>query len=294
MSTAPSTGGVSLYQTITDKIVAAIEAGAGAFVMPWHVGASTGRPTNALTRNAYQGVNVISLWASAMLAGFETGYWATFRQWKTAGAQVRRGERGTATLFYKSLDGDRVETEDDVARRFVARASYVFNASQVDGWTAPEAAQKAEATVIETAEAFVARAGADIRHGALMACYLPQSDWIEMPDRNRFCGTYTSSATESYYAVLLHELVHWTGAAHRLDRTIDGRFGSSTYAVEELVAELGAAFLCADLGIANEPRLDHAAYVQSWLKVLKSDSKALFVAAKEASRAVDFLHSLCP
>jgi len=290
MNTVPSTDRTGVYRSITEKIIAAIEAGAGSFVMPWHVGPGVGRPLNAVTEKPYQGVNVVALWAEAMLSGFGQGAWATFKQWRSVGAQVRRGEHGAVIVFYKPV-GEEVSAseEDERARRFVVRSSYVFNADQVDGWAAPAVEVPSPAGVVEAVEAFVRETGAMVRHGSSIACYRPSMDVIEMPERTAFVGSPTSSPTEAYYGVLLHELVHWSGARHRLARDLSPRFGSEAYAMEELVAELGAAFLCADLDVCNEPRPDHAAYLSSWLEVLRSDGRALFEAAKAAHRAAVFL-----
>lgn len=285
----PSKERFSVHRDITDKIVSAIEAGAGDFIMPWHRrGPSIGRPTNAATTLKYRGVNVIALWAEGMLRSYESGLWASYQQWQKIGAQVRKGQRGTTIVFYKDLGVDVVEDEEQ--RRLVARASRVFNADQVDGWQPPATSPTAEIERIESAEYLLQVSGAQVRHGAGGACYRFREDLIEMPDRERFLGTPTSSPAESYYSTLLHELTHWTGAPHRLDRQLANRFGDEAYATEELVAELGAAFLCADLGISNEPRADHAAYVGHWLKVLADDPKAIFAASTQAVRSTDFLH----
>lgn len=150
---------------------------------------------------------------------------------------------------------------------------------------------KDPAQILDAAEAFVAATGADIRHGGNHAFYRFPDDFIQMPERERFMGTETSTATESYYGTLLHE-THWTGCAKRCDREFGKRFGDDAYAVEELVAELGAAFLCDDLGITLEPRPDHAAYLDNWLKVLKADKKAIFTAASQAAKATDYLAGL--
>jgi antirestriction protein ArdC len=168
----------------------------------------------------------------------------------------------------------------------------VFNADQIEGWRAPEERRLGLVGAIETAEQFVANTKAEIRHGGDRAFYRQKDDFIQVPDMDLFTGTPTSSPTESYYAVLLHELTHWTGHKRRLDRDLTGRFGDESYAMEELVAELGAAFLCADLGISNGPRDDHAAYVANWLKVLKNDKKAIFTAASKAGQAADYLSRL--
>lgn len=286
---------VDVYRAVTEKIVAAIEAGAGQFVMPWHCKVpGTGRPTNAATRNRYRGVNVIALWAEAALVGFGSGYWASYLQWQELGAQVRKGERGSTIVFYREMvredQPQLFAVEEDGPARFVARAFRVFNAEQVEGWMTPDQPDApAEMEVLDKVERLVAGTGAVIRHGGTLACYRPSLDRIDMPTRNLFIGSPTSTPTESYYATLLHELVHWTGAKDRLDRTFGSRFGDAAYAAEELVAEIGAAFLCADLHVSNEPRQDHAAYLSLWLKILKSDSKAIFMAARLASQASDYL-----
>jgi antirestriction protein ArdC len=285
-----------VHCAITDTIVSAIEAGAKEYRMPWHQGIT--RPVNAATGKAYHGVNVLALWAAGKGRGFQSGYWATYRQWASLQAQVRKGERGSIVVFYKSVDIDtddkETATEAPPAPRtkLVARASWVFNADQVDGWTAPQAQQQSQVQIRANAEAFIEASRAAIRHGGNMAYYAPTGDYIAVPHPAQFFATKTSTATEAYYAVVLHELTHWSGAAHRLARNLSVRFGDHAYAMEELVAEFGAAFLCADLHIANEPRADHAAYVSSWLHVLNEDRTALFTAASKASVAATFLSDL--
>jgi len=292
-TSVPSNDRFDLYRTVTDKIVAAIEAGAGAFVMPWHVSAATGRPLNALTGRGYRGVNVVALWAEAVMSGYGTGWWASYRQWERLGAQVRRGEHGTVIVFYNRLDTAPTDELDESDRfRLVARASRVFNLDQVDGWQPPGCAPVSMVEALAEVEAFVAATQAAVVHGGSRACYRRDYDRIELPARDRFRGSPTSSASEAYNGTLLHELIHWSGAPHRLDRTFGTRFGDNDYAVEELVAELGAAFLCADLGIANEPRPDHAAYLGSWLEVLNDDRRAIFTAAARANDAAAYLQGL--
>ncbi|HLK16434.1 MAG TPA: zincin-like metallopeptidase domain-containing protein [Fimbriimonadaceae bacterium] len=285
-----------IYRSITDRIVLAIQRGALEFEMPWHQGVvGRGRPVNACTDIAYRGVNVVALWVAAELEHFDSRYWATYKQWHRVGAQVRAGERGSLIVFYK--EETRAAYDDDTGEvssesYLVARASFVFNADQVDGWLPPEDPTKDHVEPHKAAEALVATAGADIRHGGDVACYVPTEDLIRMPDRTRFTGTPTCSATEAYYAVLLHELAHWTGHRSRLNRDFANRFGDHAYAMEELVAELGAAFLCADLRVSPTPRPDHAAYIASWLDVLKQDKKAFFTAASRAAAAAEFLLKL--
>jgi len=289
-----------VYTQVTNTIIAAIEAGAGDWQMPWHrSGQGLNRPVNIDTANAYRGINVVSLWASAQARGFTTGIWGTYRQWQSKGCQVRKGEKSSLVVFYKEFDVEeqKDDGETEHGKRLMARASTVFNADQVDGFEAPALPEPTDpAQILDKAEAFIAATGADIRHGGNHAFYsISQNghgDFIQMPERQRFMGTETSTATECYYSTLLHELTHWTGSAKRCDRQFGKRFGDDAYAVEELVAELGAAFLCADLGITLDPRPDHAAYLDHWLKVLKADKKAIFTAASQAAKATDYLVGL--
>jgi antirestriction protein ArdC len=281
-----------VYRSITDQIVASIEAGAGAFTMPWHRDTATTMPTNALTGNTYNGVNIVALWAAAEQCGFTTGHWATYEQWSLLGGQVRKGEKASVVVFYKQESVDVSETDTGERKKksvLYARSSRVFNVDQIDGWQAPQPAVSDPVAVLGEAERFVTATSADIRIGGDRACYRPRTDQIQIPDRDRFTGTDTIGATESYYATLLHELTHWTGHTSRLDRDFSDRFGREGYAMEELVAELGAAFLCSDLGITNRPRADHAAYIAHWLAVLKKDTRAIFTAASKANEARRFL-----
>lgn len=288
-------GRFDVHRAVTDRIVAAIEAGAARFQMPWHrVGPGIGRPVNALTGVSYRGVNVVALWAEAVISGYGCGVWASYRQWCKLGAQVRRGEQGAIIVFYKSLAGreDDADDEQPSGPLLLARATRVFNADQVIGWKESERPSGAGADPLVPVERFIAATEAQIRHGGRTACYRPREDVIEIPPREQFLPTAGRSASEGYYGVLLHELTHWSGASHRLARTFGDRFGDAAYAVEELVAELGAAFLCADLGVSNALRPDHAAYVADWLAVLKHDRKAVFLAARLANQAVEYLHQL--
>ena len=248
-----------VYRTITDRIIEAIEAGAGEFMMPWHNALpDRGRPTNAQTGFPYRGANVVALWAQAMLSGFRSGYWASYRQWQNVGGQVRHGARGAVIVFYKIIEKANDDEVDEKRNLSFARASHVFNADQVDGWQPTEPQVPGLASEVPDVEDFVKATGAEIETGFPHAAYVRSRDRIELPPMRWFIDTPTRSATEAYYSTVLHELVHWTGATHRLDRTFGKSFGDAAYAAEELVAEIGAAFLCADLGLANEPRQDHA------------------------------------
>ena len=284
----------NIYDVITRKVVEAIKEGAGPYKMPWHSSDTwMSLPINVVTEAYYRGVNVLSLWIDARTKNFPTSHWASYRQWQKLGAQVRKGERGSTIVFYKRNEPEQGADDQEVnTPRVFLRFSHVFNGAQVEGWTAPVVELPPSFELDKQTEAFVAATGARVGHGFAMARYRPDLDAIEMPSPAWFVGTATSSPAQSYHAVLLHELVHWSGASHRIGREFGKRFGDRTYAFEELIAELGAAFLCSALGIANEPRRDHAAYVASWLDVLDRDPKAVFLAASKAQEAVEYLANL--
>ena len=270
-----------LYARITDAILRQIEtADPGSWICPWHR-TTGGLPRNALTGHTYRGINTLSLWCGGQAGGYADQRWATYRQWSEFGAQVRKGEQGTLVIFFKDLPHRSEYNGDEDSPRFVARASTVFNAEQVLGAMAPVDAP-APIDPTPTFDTFVARTGASVRDGEA-ACYIPSRDQIQMPARDRF------RSTQGYCATLAHELVHWTGAKARLDRDLSTRFGNRSYAAEELVAELGSAFVMAQLGLAAEPHPQHAAYMAGWLPLLRSDSRALFTAASLAARAARFL-----
>lgn len=287
-----------VYEAITNQIISAIDAGAGKVQLPWHrKGASIMRPINIASKNAYRGVNTVALWAAADAFGYDHGLWGTYRQWQERGAQVRKGEKSSLIVFYKEFDRDDASSDDqsgdDRQRRYMAKASYVFNVAQVDGYVSEETATpEVQIDPIEAAEDLIAATGAQIRIGGEEAYFAPKADYIAMPSQHRFVGTETSTATEGWYSVLLHELTHWSGHENRLARQYGERFGDDAYAMEELVAELGAAFLCGDLGITVEPRPDHAAYIDHWLRIMKGDRKAIFTAASAANKAAEYLKSL--
>jgi len=285
-----------IYQRITDQIVAAIERGAGAWRMPWHGTGDVGtaRPVNAVSRRPYRGVNVLALWAAAEAGGYPTGVWATYRQWSALGAQVRRGERGSLVVFWKVYDREHQEEGDDAPpederdgrgdRRLFARGYTVFNAAQVDGYVVPAGPQLPEAERDAQAERFFDALGIATVYGGNRAFYRPSTDTIHLPPFESFRDA------ASAYSVRAHESAHAAGAPHRLARDLSGRFGSDAYAAEELVAELTAAFICGDLRLAVEPRPDHAAYVSSWVNVLRGDQRAIFTAAAKAQQAADWMH----
>jgi antirestriction protein ArdC len=274
-----------VYQTVTAQIIHAIEQGTGTWRMPWHTsGRFAFSPINVASKKPYRGINTVCLWAAAQAKGYESGEWATYTQWQERGAQVRKGEKSTLVVFWKFANGTR-ETDDDTpaagSRLLFTRGYSVFNAAQVDGYNPPADAGMPMVERIEEADSFFKSVGADVRHGGNQAFYAPLSDHIQMPPFQAF------REDTGYYSTLAHEHTHWT--ASRCDRQLGKRFGDSAYAVEELIAELGAAFTCAHLGLSTEPRADHAAYIQSWLKVLKADKRAIFTAASKAQQATDWM-----
>lgn len=281
---------IDVYQRVTDTIVAAIEKGADDFVMPWQRGGSSRLPTNVESTKHYAGINVLSLWCCAEAAGYSSNTWGTYKQWQALGAQVRKGEKAAPVIFYSELIKENEEGEDTKYR--IIRSYNVFNAAQVDGYTEPSADTYGDPIErLAHVEAFVAGTKVTVIEGGDRAFYRSATDQVHMPDSQRFRDTQTASRTEHFYSVLSHELVHATGHKSRLDRDFSSRFGDEAYAAEELVAELGAAYLCAYLEISPCVREDHACYLASWLKVLKGDKKAIFAAAAKAQQAVEYLKS---
>jgi antirestriction protein ArdC len=280
------------YSRITADIIAAIEAGAAEFKMPWHHdGSSTSRPINVVSNKPYRGINTLALWASATRRSYASGVWGTYQQWNAKSAQVRRGEHGTTIVFWK-IDNSASQNQDDgnldnEARyhRVFARAYTVFNSAQVDGYTPPELTILANSERIGAADRFCSNLGIDVRHGGDRAFYTPTGDFVQMPEFQQFHDGV------SYYAVLLHESGHASGAKHRLDRDLSGRFGSEAYPMEECVVELLSALICADLSLSIVPRPDHASYIASWLKVLRDDTRAIFTASSKAQQAADWMHA---
>jgi antirestriction protein ArdC len=273
----------ALYQSITAQIVAQLEQGAAPWIKPWATDTSADR--NLVTNKPYRGINRLLLGMSSMAAGYSSPVWATFQQWKAAGANVRKGEKATHIVFFKPVSKDVVSESGETEKESYAviKGYCVFNAAQVDGLEIPapvsavtefERHERAELTIVKT--------GAVIRHGGDAAFYAPSVDAIQMPNRAAFHGP------ANYYATAFHELTHWTGAKHRLDRDLDkGRYGNPAYAFEELVAEMGAAFMCADHGIQGELR--HAGYIASWIKALRENDRAIFKASALAQKAADYL-----
>ncbi len=286
-----------LYTRVTNEIIAALEAGVRPWTQPWDAAHAAGPVSRPLRFNAvpYRGINVVLLWMAALRRQFGCPLWMTYRQASELGGQVRRGEKGSLVVYADTFT--RRDTGDDCQQQEVEvpflKSYTVFNAEQIDGLPAHYYARVERpmhpVERVERAERFFAQTGADIRHAGGAAYYAPTADVVQMPPFESFLHA------EGYYGTLAHELTHWTRHPSRLAREFGRqRWGDEGYAMEELVAEMGAAFLCADLGLTPEVRDDHAAYIASWLKVLKNDKRAVFTAASHAQRAADFLHGLLP
>lgn len=281
----------SLYDAVTQKIVTELEEGRFPWVQPWgrHGAAAPGLPRNALTARAYSGINVLILWNAVIENGWPSQSWLTFRQALGAGGNVRKGARGT-TIVYADRFTPETETEraretgeDARAISFLKRFT-VFNVAQCEGLReglASDSALLPEPEIVPLAEAVIAASGVDVRIGGNKAFYVPSLDYVQVPCRQAFYEQI------DYYRTCLHELTHATGHQSRLARNILNAFGCRDYAREELVAEMGSAFLCAALGI--EPTVRHADYLGSWLDVLREDNRAIFRAASHASKAADWL-----
>lgn len=277
----------SIYSRITETLLSMIRSNPGKCQRPWtNLGSKL--PVNVASNNHYRGTNTLTLLVFAQFSGYTHNLWGTYRQWAALGAQVRKGEKGAPVIFFArrqvETDSDTEAGDDSPTTQAFARGSTVFNVSQVDGYEIPEQGSLTDYFDPDlAADGFVKNTGAYIEHGGDTACYIPSADMIRMPNRHQFRSAH------DYYSTLLHELTHWTGSKDRLDRDLTGRFGTRSYAAEELVAELGAAFLGAQLGIEDHPRDDHAQYLASWVKLMEDDEKAIFTAAAAAQKATDYL-----
>lgn len=286
-----------LYSRITNRIIESLEQGVRPWLKPWSGDTAGARITRPERHNGlpYRGINVLLLWSEALEKGFGSPRWLTYRQALALKANVRKGEHGSMVVYAdriakKESDTAAAETQRQI---YFLKAYTVFNAEQIEGlpdsyYTKPEP-QGEPMQLIERAEQFFAATGASFSHGGNKAYYSPSEDRIQLPQPEAFRDA------QSYEATKAHELTHWTRHETRLNRFFGReRWGDDGYAREELVAELGAAFLCADLSITPEPLEEHACYIASWLKVLREDKRAIVAAAAHAQRAVDYLHQLQP
>lgn len=287
-----------VYERITSSIVSELEKGVRPWFKPWNAEHAAGRITRPLRGNGvpYRGINVLMLWSEAMTKGYVAPIWMTFKQALELNAHVKKGEKGSLVVYASKIT--RTETEEgsgnEIEREIPFMRGYtVFNVEQIEGLPAQYYAKTEPRTDtvqrITHAESFFAATDATIQHGGNQAFYTMAADRVQMPPFESFRDA------ESYYATLAHEVTHWTRHPKRLERDFGRkRWGDEGYAMEELVAELGSAFLSADLDLTPEPREDHASYIAHWLKVLKDDKRAIFTAAAHAQRAADFLHGLQP
>lgn len=287
---------LDVYQHVTNTLIAAIEANPGSFEMPWHrAGLGASLPRNPITKQPYQGINCVSLWAVSELSQYPTTEFASYRQWNEIGAQVKAGAKGAVVVFYKefSVEPD-PENPDDDGQRKTARHSFVFNASQVEGYEPVSLPPMEPMQRHDAMQRLVKAVRADVRVGGDAAYYVPSADFIQMPDERCFRQSDAGERMFHFESTLAHELVHLSGHPKRLARDLTGRFGTEAYAWEECVAEFGAAMICAQFGISAEPRKDHAQYLAHWLKHMKEDKKAIFTAAAKASEAARYLTGFMP
>lgn len=292
----------SIHARITASIIRVLESGVRQWAQPWSADSAAPRFVRPRRHNGepYRGINVLSLWAAALEGAYASPLWMTYRQALVLGGQVRKGEKGTPVIYTNTAtrtDMDDATGEESESRYRYVRGYTVFNVAQIDNLPAayhvPPVPPLPASDRIARVDAAIAATGARIVHGGNRACYRPSRDVVLMPPFDAFRDA------QSYYATLSHELVHWTGHESRLARGLDGnRFGDEAYAMEELVAELGSAFLCADLQLVATPDSadaaaahidEHAGYIACWLKVLKKDDRAIFTAAAQAERAAGFI-----
>src|ERR1700723_2770121 len=284
-----------IYTRITNQIVSHLEKGVRPWVRPWNAEHAAGRITRPLRHNGkpYNGINVLSLWASAMAQNFAAPIWMTFKQASELDAHIRKGEKGSLVVYADSIKRKETDekTGDEIDREIPFLKGYtVFNVEQIEGlpevYYAKAAPNPDPVARVDHAEKFFAALGATIRHGGNRAFYSIAADVIQMPPFESF------QDADSYYATLAHECTHWAGSKTRLDRDFGGhRFGSAGTAVGPLGAELGAALLGAGPELALEPREDHASYIATWLKVLAADNRAVFTAAAHPQRATEFINN---
>ncbi len=298
MSNTANNNRRDIHQQVTDTIIKQLEQGTVPWHKPWQ-GEDTkafGLPYNGITQNHYRGINIVLLWSSAIEKQYPLAEWGTFKQWADKKEMIRKGEKGSMIVYYDTFEK---EEDDEIRKIPFLKTSYVFNRCQLNSYepsVTEEDNQPKQSLVerIEKVDTFIGNTQAMIEHGPKGACYSPKEDKIYLPVTEAFMDTETCTATEGYYSTLLHELVHWSGAPDRMDRAKGKRFGDQNYAAEELVAELGAAFLCAEHDIATAEKGDHANYIASWLKALKDNKHCIISAASEASKAVQYMKGLQP
>lgn len=281
------------YQQVTDRIVAMLENGTRPWCQPW-AASGGGRPLR-YDGTPYRGANVLNLWAAAMSRGFTSRHWMTFKKASEIGAKVRKGAKAEHAFFVGTVQRTETRDGEEVDRTIpFLKAYHVFNCDEIDELPSQYRLAPVMPSSLDPTErkpecdAWIAGTSATVCHGGGRAYFSPSRDEVHMPD----FGTFNDAGL--YYSTMFHELGHWTGHKDRLDRLSHKIFGDPEYAFEELVAELGASYLCADLGVDSEPREDHASYIAHWLKALKADNRNVFRAASYAEKACGYLHGLQP
>jgi antirestriction protein ArdC len=278
---------IDIHQTITNQIIEAMESARTSGRRLWDSQPSL--PLNLTTGKPYSGINVLMLWAAGLQNGYTSPYWLTYKQASNKGGQVRKGEHGTLCVFYKPWESQETNPdtgETETTRGAILKSFRVFNLDQIDNIDAPARGERPAFQAIEDAEQILQASPARIIEGGPSAFYQPATDTIHLPAREAFINP------EAFYSVAMHEICHSSGHPSRLARNFSGRFGTEAYALEELIAEMGSAFLNADLGIIGSTLQDHADYLAHWIKILQNDKKAILTAAAQASKAHGFIKGL--
>ena len=275
----------NLHSEITARIISHLKAGTIPWKQSWSSYGSGAMPRNAVSGRAYSGANVMLLWMTAQEKSYTDSKWLTYKQATELGGNVRKGEKGTTIVYVSAMEkqGD----DGKINRIPFLKAFTVFNVAQCDNLPASAISDKITDlnpdAKVETAEDFLQSTGADIRNGEARAYYSSKLDYINLPKFESF------NSASSYYATAFHELTHWTGHETRCNRQFGKKFGDQSYSAEELVAELGAAFVCAEFGFDNDTTEDHAAYIAHWIKFLENNERAFVHASSLASKAVEFM-----
>lgn len=269
-----------IAKLVTDQFLAMLENGEveGTWSPCWNRMASL--PVNAVTGRHYNGINILLLWSAQNRNGFTSAHWATYKTWKSVGAQVKKGAKAQMIVFWKIIK--KTDASGDESTFLLLRYHNVFNADQVEGWDGLQT-PVTEFDRNAECERIIQATGADIRHGGDRACFIPSVDQIHMPMFETF------HHAEGYYSTVFHELAHWTGHKSRLDRDLSGRFGSHAYGMEELVAELSAAFTCASLGFESQTRDSHLKYIKGWIETIRENNYAVITAASKAEKATRYI-----
>lgn len=276
---------IQLRNKITTRIIDLLENGVKHSGKRWINNFCKESPRNLKSKNAYRGINALTLWAESMERGYSSPYWLTYNQATELGGSVRKGEKSVICCYYnmvtkKEMDDGLVDEGAIENSYLLMKPFWLFNLEQIDGLVSAD--NSLEFEPIDKAEALIAATGAEIHNGGNKARYFPAFDAIELPKKEAF------TSVENYYATAFHELGHWTGHETRLKRDFSGKFKSEAYAMEELVAELSAAFMMGELGLSGSLEM-HASYIDSWLEVIKSHEGALFTAASQSQKAADYI-----